>query len=85
MMPSREEQLWLPCLSLPSNPAGSPFTRADLEDLPNDGRRYEIIDGVLIVSAAPGRLHQRATGALSRRPGPSGCGWCRRIWCAGHR
>lgn len=36
------------------------FTRADLEHLPDDGRRYELIDGVLIVSAAPGRLHQRA-------------------------
>jgi len=41
---------------------GRPFTRADLEHTPNDGRRYEIIDGVLIVTAAPGRLHQRAVG-----------------------
>src|SRR5256886_2324652 len=45
---------------------GRPFTRADLEDVPNDGRRYEIIDGVLIVSAAPGRVHQRAVGRLYR-------------------
>ncbi|MGE5827897.1 MAG: Uma2 family endonuclease [Micromonosporaceae bacterium] len=45
---------------------GRPFTRADLENLPEDGRRYEIIDGVLIVSAAPGRLHQRAVGRLYR-------------------
>jgi Uma2 family endonuclease len=43
---------------------GRPFTRADLEATPNDGRRYEIVDGVLIVSAAPGRLHQRAVGTL---------------------
>jgi Uma2 family endonuclease len=41
-----------------------PFTRADLESTPNDGRRYEVIDGVLIVSAAPGRVHQRATTRL---------------------
>jgi hypothetical protein len=40
--------------------SGRPFTRADLERMPDDGRRYEIIDGVLVVSAAPGRLHQRA-------------------------
>jgi Uma2 family endonuclease len=41
-----------------------PFDRADLARAPDDGRRYEIIDGVLIVSAAPGRLHQRAVGRL---------------------
>ncbi len=37
--------------------AAGPFTRGDLARMPDDGRRYEIIDGVLIVSAAPGRLH----------------------------
>lgn len=41
-----------------------PFTRADLERMPDDGNRYELIDGVLIVSAAPSRLHQRAVGNL---------------------
>jgi Uma2 family endonuclease len=45
---------------------GRPFTRADLERMPDDGRRYELIDGVLIVSAAPGRVHQRAVGRLYR-------------------
>jgi Uma2 family endonuclease len=40
--------------------------RADLETMPDDGRRYEIIDGVLVVSAAPGRVHQRAVGRLGR-------------------
>jgi Uma2 family endonuclease len=34
--------------------------------MPDDGRRYEVIDGVLIVSAAPGLLHQRAVGRLYR-------------------
>jgi Uma2 family endonuclease len=43
-----------------------PFTRAELAGMPDDGRRYEIIDGVLIVSAAPGRMHQRAAGRLAR-------------------
>jgi Uma2 family endonuclease len=42
-----------------------PFTRADLEQSPDDGRRYEIIDGTLIVSAAPSRLHQRAVLRLA--------------------
>ncbi|MFP5218385.1 MAG: Uma2 family endonuclease [Actinomycetes bacterium] len=41
-----------------------PFTRADLERMPDDGNRYELIDGVLIVSAAPSRPHQRAVGDL---------------------
>lgn len=50
----------------PVEPMGRPFSRADLADMPDDGRRYEIIDGVLIVSAAPGRMHQRTTGAMFR-------------------
>jgi Uma2 family endonuclease len=50
----------------PVETMGRPFTRADLEGMPDDGRRYEIIDGVLIVSAAPGRLHQRAVGRMYR-------------------
>lgn len=39
--------------------AGSgPLTVRDLEAMPDDGRRYELIDGVLIVSPAPGIRHQ---------------------------
>jgi Uma2 family endonuclease len=53
-------------MPVPFETMGRPFTRADLEDMPDDGRRYEIIDGVLIVSAAPGRLHQRAVFAMAR-------------------
>ncbi len=34
------------------------WTRADWEELPDDGRRYEIIDGVLYVSTAPSLYHQ---------------------------
>lgn len=36
-----------------------PLTADDLEAFPEDGNRYEIIDGELIVSAAPSRMHQR--------------------------
>jgi Uma2 family endonuclease len=38
----------------------------DLDAFPDDGNRYEIIDGELIVSATPSRLHQRALFALAR-------------------
>ncbi|WP_086848876.1 Uma2 family endonuclease, partial [Amycolatopsis kentuckyensis] len=42
------------------HPADSgPLTVHDLEGMPDDGRRHELIDGVLIVSPAPGRRHQK--------------------------
>ncbi len=34
------------------------FTVDDLDRTPEDGRRYELVDGVLIVSPAPSLLHQ---------------------------
>ncbi|HSL08088.1 MAG TPA: Uma2 family endonuclease [Pseudonocardiaceae bacterium] len=44
--------------------AGRPFTVHDLEAMPDDGHRYELIDGVLIVTPAPGWHHQQGGGAL---------------------
>ena len=41
-------------------PADGPLTVADLERTPDDGRRYELVDGVLIVSPAPLIPHQVA-------------------------
>jgi Uma2 family endonuclease len=38
--------------------ASTPFTVHDLEGMPDDGRRYELIDGELLVSPAPGLHHQ---------------------------
>jgi Uma2 family endonuclease len=35
------------------------MTIADLEAMPDDGNRYEIIEGELFVSRAPGLTHQR--------------------------
>ena len=35
-----------------------------LDGLPNDGRRYEVVDGLLVVSPAPTGWHQRVAGEL---------------------
>ena len=40
------------------------YTYADLEAIPSDGRRYEILDGELLVTASPNRSHQDAIGNL---------------------
>ena len=42
-----------------------PFTVDDLDGIPDDGHRYELVDGMLFVSAAPGWLHQRAVVRLT--------------------
>ncbi|WIY81705.1 hypothetical protein [Propionimicrobium sp. PCR01-08-3] len=54
-------------------PYGRALTRADLEAMPDDdGRRYELIDGVLIVSPSP--RHLSSTGISASAPDSS----CRR-------
>jgi Uma2 family endonuclease len=40
------------------------WTVDDLERLPDDGNRYELLDGVLLVSPAPVKRHQRVVGEL---------------------
>ncbi|MFQ4138292.1 Uma2 family endonuclease [Nodosilinea sp. PGN35] len=40
------------------------WTTADLELFPEDGKRYEIIDGELIVTRAPSWSHQEVTGRV---------------------
>lgn len=42
---------WLP-------PRGRALTTADLAAIPDDGHRYELIDGVLVVSPSPSMPHQ---------------------------
>jgi Uma2 family endonuclease len=42
------------------------WTVDDLHDLPDDGNRYEVIDGELFVTPAPSWPHQRATLLLAR-------------------
>jgi Uma2 family endonuclease len=46
--------------------ASTPFTVHDLEGMPDDGRRYELIDGELLVSPVPGLRHQTTVYQLHR-------------------
>ena len=41
-----------------------PLTYADVQALPPDGHRYEVIDEELVVSAAPNKKHARWSGML---------------------
>jgi Uma2 family endonuclease len=49
---------------MPMPMAKREWTVADLDDLPEDGNRYEVIDGELFVTPAPALRHQRAVGEL---------------------
>lgn len=40
------------------------WTVDDLEDLPDDGLQYELVDGILLVSPAPRLVHQIALSEL---------------------
>lgn len=46
-------------------PLGRPFTRANLDALPDDGLRHELIDGTLVVSPSPVHVHQRVVVRLT--------------------
>ena len=54
-------------VSVTTLPFSRPLTRADLEMMPDDGHRYELIDGALIVTPAPATRHQRAVLELAVR------------------
>ncbi len=43
------------------------FTRADLDAMPDDGRRYELIDGAIFVTPSPRFVHQVVAGNLYLR------------------
>jgi Uma2 family endonuclease len=45
-------------------PRAGDWTVGDLDRLPDDGFRYELVDGVLLVSPAPGYRHQTAVTEL---------------------
>lgn len=50
--------------------AGRPFTVAELDRMPEDGRRYELLEGVLVVSPRP--TLELQVGRRSRPPAPPG-------------
>ena len=45
-------------------PRDHEWTVEDLADTPADGLRYELVDGVLLVSAGPSNVHQIVLGEL---------------------
>ncbi len=45
-------------------PHSRPLSRADLDQLPADGHRYELVDGTLIVTPEPSPRHQFVLGRL---------------------
>jgi Uma2 family endonuclease len=47
-------------------PVGAPLTVADLEAMPDDGRRYELIGGAIVMTPAPVPVHQRISRRLQR-------------------
>ena len=44
---------------------GSAFTVAELDRMPDDGHRYELLDGALVVSPRPTTVHQFVAMRLS--------------------
>ena len=47
----------------------TPWTYEDYLDFPDDGKRYEIVDGEVFVTPAPNTRHQDIVGLLFRRLG----------------
>lgn len=43
---------------------GAPLSEDDLADVPDDGRRYELVNGTLVVTPAPNVRHQTCVTAI---------------------
>lgn len=58
----------MPDLALRSfdEPLGEPWNRTRWEQLPDDGNRYEVIDGVLYMTTAPDFFHQWIIRQIAR-------------------
>jgi Uma2 family endonuclease len=63
-LPSRTQKAHLMVMS-----AATTWTAEMVRALPDDGKRYEVIDGELFVTPAPSRHHQRAVRELVLRLG----------------
>lgn len=48
-------------------PRSRPLTRQELAQMPDDGHRYELVDGTLFVTPAPSHAHQSVLGQLYLR------------------
>ena len=53
-------------MGMPALSAPTYWTAAMVRELPDDGNRYECIDGELLVTPSPVNLHQSMVGALYR-------------------
>lgn len=61
-----EDLRWSPWRQTPWSSGWSrAFTGDDLRRMPDDGHRYELIDGLLIVASAPSEGHQDAVLSLA--------------------
>lgn len=47
-------------------PGQGRWTYKDYAALPNDGRRYEVVEGTLYMAPSPGKWHQKAAGRFYR-------------------
>src|SRR6266704_1957324 len=63
MIPAEELSVVTPADWIPGPPQGS-WTYDDYAALPEDGRRYEIVNGVLIMAPAPSPGHQGIVGEI---------------------
>jgi Uma2 family endonuclease len=50
--------------TVPAFPHREPLTRRDLESIADEGHRYELVDGVLLMSPSPRPLHQRVVARV---------------------